>query len=111
MKVLGAFFCTVFLLVLPALADDTSSANRVLVETVKLLQSAERTLSVDAKLGRLETVQHNLRTIIDHHPSSDLAVKLITGQAIGNISLESVGRVIEDAKEACLTSPNSGIRR
>ena len=107
MKMLSTISALCLLLPLSVVADDTNRANKVLVETVKVMQSVERTMTTRNKLSLLETVQHNLRTIIDHYPSTDLAVKLITGQAIGNISLEGVDRVIEVAKEACLLSPNS----
>ena len=107
MKMLSTISTLCLLLPLVVIADDANRANRLLVETVKAMQSAERTMITREKLGLLETVQHNLRTVIDHYPSTDLAVKLITGQAIGNISLDGVDKVIEVAKEACLKSPTS----
>ena len=75
---------------LPALADDTSRANELLVEAVQLLQSAESTTDAAERLRLSEEALGNLNKIVERYPSTDLAVKLITGQAIGNISLAGV---------------------
>ena len=88
---------------LPALADDTENANELLVEAVQLLQSAEGTADAAERLRLSEEALGNLNEIVKRYPSTDLAVKLITGQAIGNISLESVAEAIG---KACLASPN-----
>jgi len=93
----------------PALADDTSRANELLVEAVQLLQSAEGAADAAEKLRLSEEALGNLNEIVKRYSSTDLAVKLITGQAIGSISLESVAKAVEEARwPACLVSPNYG---
>ena len=71
-----------------ALADDTSEANELFVEAVKLVNSAENVEDPIEKADALEEVLSKLNEIIDDHPSSDLAVKLISGQRIETISLK-----------------------
>ena len=73
------------------LADDTASANKLFVEAVKLVKSAEGEKSFEKTLSVMEEALARLYKIIDDYPSSDLAVKLISGQSVGGISLEDVG--------------------
>ena len=73
------------------LADDTASANKLFVEAVKLVESAEGEKSFEKTLSVMEEALARLYKIIDDYPSSDLAVKLINGQDTGSISLEDVG--------------------
>jgi hypothetical protein len=80
-------------------SDDSASANSLFVETVKLIQSSQNTLNNQDKLEQLDAAMSNINQIIDRYPSSDLAVKLITGQSIGNISLDSVAKTIEEVRE------------
>ena len=57
------------------------------------------TLNDKEKLEQLDKALSKLNKIIDRYPSSDLAVKLISGQSIGNINLETVAEsVISVAK-------------
>ena len=74
-----------------ALGDDTSEANKLFVEAVKLVKSAEGEKSFEKTLSVMEEALARLYKIIDDYPSSDLAVKLINGQDTGSISLEDVG--------------------
>ena len=95
---------------LPALADDTENANELLVEAVQLLQSAEGATNAAERLRLSEEALGNLNEIVKRYPSTDLAVKLITGQAIGNISLESVAKAVEEENtgEVCLDDDKFG---
>ena len=70
------------------LADDTSEANELFVEAVKLVKSAEGEKSFEKTLSLMEEALARVNKIIDDYPSSDLAVKLISGQNIGAISLK-----------------------
>ena len=92
---------TLFLMgfALPALADDTSRANQLLVEAVQLLQSAEGAANATERLRLSEEALGNLQEIVKRYPSTDLAVKLISGQNIGAISLGGVGEVAERARK------------
>ena len=81
-----------------ALADDTSEANKLFVEAVKLVKSAEGEKSFEKTLSLLEEALARLYKIIDDYPSSDLAVKLISGQSVGGVSLEDVGEAAVRAR-------------
>ena len=80
------------------LADDTASANKLFVEAVKLVMSAEGEKSFEKTLSVMEEALARLYKIIDGYPSSDLAVKLISGQSVGGISLEDVGEAAVRAR-------------
>ena len=80
------------------LADDTASANKLFVEAVKLVKSAEGEKSFEKTLSVMEEDLARLYKIIDDYPSSDLAVKLISGQSVGGISLEDVGEAAVRAR-------------
>jgi len=80
------------------LADDTASANKLFVEAVKLVMSAEGEKSFEKTLSVMEEALARLYKIIDDYPSSDLAVKLISGQSVGGISLEDVGEAAVRAR-------------
>ena len=80
------------------LADDTASANKLFVEAVKLVKSAEGEKSFEKTLSVMEEALARLYKIIDDYPSSDLAVKLINGQDTGSISLEDVGEAAVRAR-------------
>ena len=73
------------------LASDRNSANELFVKAVELVKLAEHERSIVGKLDALEEDLARLNEIVDDHPSSDLAFKLISSQDIGSISLEDVG--------------------
>ena len=80
------------------LADDTASANKLFVEAVKLVKSAEGEKSFEKTLSVMEEALARFYKIIDDYPSSDLAVKLISGQSVGGISLEDIGEAAVRAR-------------
>ena len=93
----------------PLAADDSTQANRLLVEAVKLIQTAGTKQTAGERLPLVESALAKLNEIVENHPSSDLAVKLITGQQIGDISLASVADAVEilsqlQKKEAARTT-------
>ena len=98
-----------------ALASDGSArANSMFVEAVKLIQSSQNTLHNEDKLALLDKALGKLNEIIDSYPSSDLAVKLITGQSIGNMNLETVAKTakklrdsVEREKGVCNEAPTT----
>ena len=93
-------FVTVLCLsVVPAGADDPAQANRLLVEAVKLIQAAEQEQPASEKLVMLESALAKLNQIMDDHPSSDVAVKLITDQEIGSLSIPKLMDAIEAAED------------
>ena len=80
--------------------DDTGSANKLFVETVKLMKSVENAEGPIEKAEVLEEALSKLNEIVDDYPSSELEVKLISGQRIGAISLEGVSLEARRAKRA-----------
>ena len=63
---------------------------------MKSAESAERKVE---KADALEEAFSKLNKIVDDHPSTDLAVKLISGQRIGGISLEIVASAAWKARD------------
>jgi sulfatase modifying factor 1 len=89
------------LLATPALAQsaDDVAANRLFVEAVRLWNRAEGE-SVDQRPATLVRVGLNLNAIIVRHSGSTLAVRLVIGETVGPLSLESVDRAVRAATEA-----------
>ena len=79
----------------PLAADDSTQANRLLVEAMKLIQAAGTKQTAAEGLPLMESALAKLNKIVENHPSSDLAVKLITGQQIGDVSLAGVAHAVE----------------
>jgi uncharacterized protein (TIGR03067 family) len=79
-------------------ADDQVAANKVFVETVQLLQQAAAAKPSEA-VGLYEKALRNLDSIIANYPSSDLAVQIISGQAIGQVSRISIEKALEEARQ------------
>ena len=88
-------------------ADNDAAANRLLVETVGLVEQAEETESPGDRAAFYERALENLDEIVAQHPGSDLAVRLATGQEIGNLDRSKIERRWRlDAAEHCLTEAN-----
>ena len=88
--------------------DDEAEVNRRFVEAVALLEAAESESAAPTKLALLEQVETTLQTIITRYPSTTLAVKLASGQQIGNVSLATVATAVEAARgPACQVAPTS----
>ena len=85
----------VCLSMVPAFADDPAVANRLLVEAAKFIKAANTEDGASEKLALLESALTKLNEIVEHHPSSDLAVKLITDQPIGSLSLAELTNTVE----------------
>ncbi len=83
-----------------SLADDTGEANELFVGAVKLVKSTLNVEGLEEKADALEEALAKLNEIVDDYPSSELAVKLISGQRIGAISLEGVSLEARRAKRA-----------
>ena len=90
-----------------AQASDESHANRLFVEAAKRIQAAEEEPVAARKFELLNDAKHKLEAIVDRHPSSRLAVELVSGQNIGTVSLPGLADAIEDAAVlACPQAPN-----
>ena len=91
----------------PAQVSGDAGANRLFVEAAKLIQVAEEEAVATRKLELLKDAKRKLEAIVDRHPSSRLAVELVSGQKIGTISLPGLVDAIEDAAVlACPQAPN-----
>ena len=92
------FLSLACLLAVPAAADDPAQANRLLVEAAQLIKAAESQAAASEQLALLEEAIAKLNEIIDHHPSSGLAVKLITDQPIGSLSFAKLIAAAEELR-------------
>ena len=87
--------CVICWLTAPAASkDDDSSANQLFVEAAQLINSAKETSATRA-FTLLRNAERKLQAIVQHHPSSNLAVKLVSKQPIGSISLAGVANAIK----------------
>lgn len=102
--------CVLWVLAWPGLAADAGEANRLMIEAVKLIQASEVEPSADGKYKLLKQAHDNLVEIVDRHPSSDLAVKLATGQRVGNVSLSGVREAMERVRVVAPARPGAPIR-
>lgn len=98
------------LLAWPALADDVGEANKLMIEAIKLMDAVDLEPSAEKKFNLLKEAHDKLTEIIDRYPSTDLAVKLATGQRIGKVSLDMVRRALEDARVATPVRPGAPVR-
>jgi hypothetical protein len=71
-------------------ADDVA-ANRLFVEAVRLWNRAEGE-PIEQRPATLQKVQANLKSIIERHSGSTLAVRLVTGETVGQLSLAGIER-------------------
>jgi hypothetical protein len=93
------------LFALPARADVNTDANALFVQAVQAWEAAGA-LPAEQTAERLELLQsanRNLEQIITDLPGSDLAVRLITGETLGPITLQGSRDALAD-----LTSQTSG---
>lgn len=88
-SIFTVFTCLLLFASSPVQAGD-AEANELLVEAVQSIQLAGRASDLEHKLSALNKAVENLERIISDHPSSGLAVSLITGQAIGNVDLIAI---------------------
>ena len=94
----------------PSFAEDTAHANRLMIEAVKLVEASELEPSPEGKFRLLKQAHDTLVEIIERHPSSDLAVKLATGQRIGDISLSRLRTAMEQARVVEPAKPGAPLR-
>ena len=101
----------VFLLpALPALADDDAEANRLMVAAVGLIGAAEKEPSAEERFRLLWRAHELLTEIVERLPSTDLAVKLATGQRIGTVSLAEVREAMRRARAGGSAAPSPPAR-
>lgn len=81
----------------PEKAVYSATTDGLLVETAQLLNAANDEQDYDKWVELLTIVKQNLKRVIELYPSSDAAVKLATGQAIGNLSPADVSALVAEA--------------
>ena len=92
-----------------ALGDDVGEANRLMIDAVRAVESVQGETDVQQRYERLKRALAKLTEIVEEHPSTDLAVRLITGQAVGGVSLDAVETRIEEEKRK-IDSANAQVR-
>ena len=107
---LAVFFGVLALAALPALADDDAEANRMMVEAVGLIGAAEKEPSAEERFRLLRRAHELLTEIVERLPSTDLAVKLATGQRIGTVSLAEVREAMRRARAGGSAAPSAPAR-
>jgi formylglycine-generating enzyme required for sulfatase activity len=95
----AAALIVILLLSLPAWAQtpEDAAANRLFVEAVQLWNRAEGEPVAD-RATTLQRVQSNLKTIVEQHPGSALAVRLVIGERVGPLSVTRVERAASEAQ-------------
>ena len=81
-----------------ATTDDQGRANTLMIEAIKAMEAAETEPSGQRKYELLKLAFDNLTRIVERFPATDLAVKLATGQRIGNISLARVRKAMQQMR-------------
>lgn len=99
--------CVICLLAAPSHADDAARANRLLIEAVGYIRDAKLEPSPEGKFVLLKKAHDNLVEIVERYPSTDLAVKLATGQRIGALSLPEVRKAMNRASRERAPQPTS----
>ena len=94
----------------PSLADDAAQANRLMIEAVRLIEASRLEPSAEGKFELLKQAYDNLVEIVDRHPSSDLAVRLATGQRVGEVSLSRVREAMEQLRVVQPREPGAPVR-
>ena len=94
-KVFSLAFLLCAVLMTPAAADDATEANRLFVDAVLNWEEAAAVSDktpedLALRVVLLTRVQVNLDKIIADLPGTDLAVRLVTGEAVGPVSREEV---------------------
>ncbi len=93
-----------------AAADDAGQANRLMVEAIKAMKAAEIEPSAEGKYNLLKQAFDKLKEIVERYPSTDLAVKLATGQRVGKVSLAGVREALDAARVGGSRTPGARVR-
>ena len=93
-----------------ATAHDAGQANRLMVEAIQAMEAAEREPSAEGKYNLLKQAFDKLKEIVERYPSTDLAVKLATGQRVGKVSLAGVRAALDAARVGGSRTPGARTR-
>ena len=94
-----------FLYSSPGRADENASANRIFVDAVKSWNEAASLTgdglpTLERRAALLEHVTQRLAQIVQDHPGANLAVKLVSGEQVGSLSLASAEEALKDTRAA-----------
>ena len=87
----------------PVQAQNNAAANKLFVEAIRLVQKADAEMKPEEQVRLYEQVLKNLDEIVAKYPGSDLTIKLLTGQSIGDFSKAGVQNKLKNDK--CLLKP------
>lgn len=87
----------------PAAADDSAEANKIFVEAMGLIQGTLQKPEGLPYLEDLESGIAKLKEIMERYPGSDLAVRLISGDAVvGGVSLQRIEEFSQEKRRDIL---------
>ena len=78
---------TLFLFPILINAQDSKS---ILVEAIKSSNNLSSNLSIEQRLDLYEEVEQSVNSIINDYPSSDEAIKLVSGEVVGNFDYNKI---------------------
>ena len=87
-----------------ALGDENAAANRLIVESSQLVKEARAADDPDEKMAHLMEALANFVTIVKEYPGSDIAVKIATGQPVGNLRNTDI---VCQMWSACISAPTA----
>ncbi len=88
-------------------ADDNAAANKLFVEVVQMVKKAAVAPQTEA-MGLYEQALQNLDRIVATYPGSTLAVQIVSGQSIGNVSRTAIEQALLKARQAeCSQNPRA----
>ena len=92
----------------PSVADEAAKANRLMIEAIGYMQEAQLASAANRRYALLKEAHDRLVAIVERFPSTALAVKLATGQSVGNVSLEAVRAAMNEALDEAMRPAQPG---
>ena len=90
------------LIAVVACSDPNEKANALFVEAELIIQQASAESDAERHLEQLNQAHAKLQRIVNQYASADLAVRLVSGQSVGTISLDGLQSTIKTAEIAAL---------
>jgi hypothetical protein len=80
-------------------ADENAEANKLFVEAAQIVKKAAAAQLTES-IELYEQALQNLDRIVATYPSSTLAVQIVSGQSVGNVSRTAVEQALLKARQA-----------
>lgn len=90
-----------------AVADDGGAANALVVDSVKKMQTAKKARKASERLRLMEGALCNLNRIVDQYPKTDIAARLVTGEQVGEMTVDGLQKDIIELRGLIGSSRNS----